>query len=82
MSNATVSAEDGQLLWTPGLEQLNSSRLVQYQQWLADKRGCSTTRCPGASRDSCSSTASITPAPSSLMICGSWCVIPAPLSRI
>lgn len=42
MLNATVTAEDGQLLWTPGPEQLDSSRLVQYQQWLADKRGVHT----------------------------------------
>lgn len=42
MLNATRPAGDGQLLWTPGPEQLDSSRLVQYQQWLADKRGLHT----------------------------------------
>src|SRR6478609_7094217 len=42
MSNATVSAEDGQLLWTPGPEQLESSRLVQYQRWLSEKKGIPT----------------------------------------
>jgi acetoacetyl-CoA synthetase len=42
MSNETLPAEHGQLLWTPGAEQLNSSRLVQYQQWLSDERGVHT----------------------------------------
>jgi acetoacetyl-CoA synthetase len=42
MSNETLPVENGQLLWTPGTEQLNSSRLVQYQRWLSAERGIHT----------------------------------------
>ena len=42
MSNETLSAEDGQVLWMPGPDQLNSSRLVQYQRWLSAERGIET----------------------------------------
>lgn len=42
MSNDTVSVAHAQLLWTPGPEQMNSSRLVQYQRWLASEKGVHT----------------------------------------
>jgi len=39
-STTTPSTSD--VLWTPGPEQLQSSRLVQYQGWLAQEKGVTT----------------------------------------
>ena len=38
MLNDTISRTT-EILWTPGPEQLESSRLVQYQRWLAQEKG-------------------------------------------
>ena len=33
---------NGQVLWTPGPDQLKSSRLVKYKQWLSTEKGVHT----------------------------------------
>ncbi|WP_341317088.1 acetoacetate--CoA ligase [Paraburkholderia sp. IMGN_8] len=38
MQNDTIP-QTTQILWTPGTEQLQSSRLVQYQRWLSEEKG-------------------------------------------
>ena len=37
-----TTAQAPAILWTPGAEQLQSSRLVQYQRWLAQEKGVAT----------------------------------------
>src|SRR5574337_526394 len=54
----------------------------QNSQWPQLTAGCSTTACPRLSRGSPASASSTTPAPSMPMICGSRCVMPAPLFRM
>lgn len=37
-----MTPQAAEILWTPGPEQLQSSRLVQYQRWLAQEKGIVT----------------------------------------
>ena len=37
-----TTPQAAEILWTPGPEQLQSSRLVQYQRWLAEEKGVVT----------------------------------------
>ena len=41
--HSDTSAQSAEVLWTPGPEQLQSSRLVQYQRWLAKEQGVVTS---------------------------------------
>jgi acetoacetyl-CoA synthetase len=40
--HSDTPAQSAEVLWTPGPEQLQSSRLVQYQRWLAKEQGVVT----------------------------------------
>ena len=40
--HSDTSPQSAELLWTPGPEQLQSSRLVQYQRWLEQEKGVVT----------------------------------------
>ena len=40
--HSDTPARSAEVLWTPGPEQLQSSRLVQYQRWLAQEKGVVT----------------------------------------
>jgi len=42
MQANTLPKGHGQVLWTPGPDQLENSRLVKYQQWLATEKGVKT----------------------------------------
>ncbi len=43
MQDSTLPEGHGQVLWSPGPQQMQHSRLVQYQQWLATERGVHTS---------------------------------------
>lgn len=42
MQENTPNEGQGQVLWTPGPDQLESSRLVKYQHWLSTEKGVHT----------------------------------------
>ena len=40
--HSDTPSQSAEVLWTPGPEQLQSSRLVQYQRWLEKEKGLVT----------------------------------------